>query len=344
MSKVDLKALGIDEIKAFIAQKGLPQYRARQLLHWIYGKQASSIEEITEFSRPLRQSLAEGVYISNLQVIRSQRSTDGTEKFLLALADGESIETVLMPDIDRATLCISTQVGCAMGCRFCRTGYMGFRRNLMAHEIVDQVITLRRIGRVVTNFVMMGMGEPLKNLSAVTDALWRLTELMGISPKRVTLSTVGIPEGLRLLSKGAPPVNLAVSLNAPNNRLRGEIMPISKQYPLEELIETLRRYPLRRGRRITFEYVLLRDVNDSLEAAEGLSRLVKGIPSKINLISHNPFEGSPYKPPQEAQVLRFQQVLIQRGLSVFIRKSRGADIDAACGQLIYREVSDSEKC
>lgn len=333
MNKIDLKALSPDEIGAFIVKSGLPQYRVRQILHWIYRRHASCIEEVTEFSLSLRQSLAEVAYISNLQVLSSQRSLDGTEKFLLGLEDGEAIETVLIPDKDRATLCVSTQVGCAMGCRFCKTGYMGFSRNLMAYEIVDQVLTLRRIGKVVTNIVLMGMGEPLKNLDAVTDALWRFTRLMGISPRRITLSTVGITEGIRQLAKEAPPVNLAVSINAPNNSIREEIMPIGRHYPLDDLIETLRKYPLKKGRRITFEYVLLRGINDSVDSAKGFARLIKGIPCKINLIPHNPFEGSPFKPPEEANILRFQQVLIGQGLAVFIRKSRGADIDAACGQL-----------
>lgn len=330
---IDLKALSAEETEEFLKGMGLPAYRSRQFLHWIYERYASSIEEITEFSITLRKALAHKAYISNLDILSNLRSIDGAEKFLFGLSDGETIEAVFMPDNGRATLCVSTQVGCAMGCRFCRTGIGGLRRNLRAHEIVDQVITLKRLGRPITNIVLMGMGEPLKNLKEVSEALWRISRLLKISPRRITLSTVGIPEVIRQLPNCIPPVNLAVSLNAPEDPMRDEIMPVNRQHPLRGLMESLRRYPLKKGRRITFEYVMLKDINDSEDAALGIARLVRGLPCKINLIPFNHFEGSPYMATEEAKILRFQQVLIERNLSVFIRKSRGADINAACGQL-----------
>ncbi len=330
---VDLKTLNPNQLVEFFESLNHDKFRARQLMHWIYQRNESSIDGITEFSVSLRQQLAKRAYISNIELIDSRTSKDATEKFLFGLSDGEAIEGVLMPDSGKSTLCVSTQVGCAMGCRFCRTGSTGFKRNLNVAEIVDQIILLRRMGRSITNVVLMGMGEPLANIKEVSDALRRMTTLMGISPKRITLSTVGLVEGIEELPLIAPPVNLAVSLNAPTNEIRNKIMPINRRYPIEQLIETLRAYPIKRGRRITFEYVLLRGVNDSEESARMLSSIVRGIPCKINLIPFNAFEDSPFESPGHEQILRFQEVLIDRGYSVFIRKSRGQDIAAACGQL-----------
>ncbi len=262
-------------------------------------------------------------------------SSDGTEKFLFSLEDGEKIESVLIPDKDRLTLCVSSQVGCAMGCRFCITGKLGLIRNLKAHEIVDQVISAARLSlpRQITNIVMMGMGEPLANLDEVSEALKGITGFIGLSKRRITLSTAGLVPKMSLLAEKAPGVNLAVSLNAPSDRKRNEIMPINKRYPLASLIAACGRFPLGPRGKITFEYVLIEGVNDYVEDARRLAKLVRGIRCKINLIPFNPHAGSGLKRPSEGAVLEFQEVLTGNALTALIRESRGQDILAACGQL-----------
>ncbi len=335
MQKTNLKSLSKQELEAFIEELGLPAFRAKQILHWIYEKYAQSIQDITELSKDLREKLSEKAYISNLGLLDRQISKDGTEKFLFGLEDGETIESVLISDEDRLTLCISSQIGCAMRCRFCLTGKMGLKRNLDAHEIVDQIISANRIikPRKITNIVFMGMGEPLANFDNVTNALWRITELMNISPKRITLSTSGIAPKILEFPKKAPMVNLAISLNATTDEVRDYIMPVNKTYPLKVLLEACRKFPLPTRRRITFEYVMLKGMNDTPEDAKRLVKLLKGIPSKVNLIPFNPYEGSEFKRPDDESVLRFQNILIEGQLTALIRKSKGQDISAACGQL-----------
>ncbi len=332
---IDLKSLSSEELVRFIESRGLPRFRARQLLHWIYEKKVKDIKDITELSLQLRESLSREAYISNLLLCRRLHSADGTEKFLFQLEDGERIESVLIPDEQRLTLCISSQVGCPLGCRFCLTGKIGFRRNLKAYEIVDQFISVQRIiePRKITNLVLMGMGEPLLNLDEVAEAIKRITEYMRFSRRRITLSTAGIVPGIRRLPEVAPLVNLAISLNATTDRVRDQIMPINKQYPISELLKACREFPLEPRKRITFEYVLLKGINDTLEDAERLVRLLKGIPSKVNLIPFNPYQGAEFQKPEDERVLRFQDVLLRGGLTALIRKSRGSDILAACGQL-----------
>ncbi len=335
MSKVNLKALSTKELESFVRGGGMPAFRARQLLHWIYEKHVRSVSDITELSKDLRGRLAEKAFISNLELFEHRISGDGTEKFLFGLEDGESIESVLIPDEDRLTLCISSQVGCAMGCRFCLTGTMGLNRNLQPHEIVDQVITVgRMIGpRKITNIVLMGMGEPLGNFDNVIEALWRITGWMKISPGRVTLSTSGIAPKIIELAVKAPKVKLAVSLNATTDAVRNSIMPVNRTYPLKALLDACRKFPLPVRSRITFEYVLLKDVNDTPDDAKLLIGLLKGIPSKVNLIPFNPYPGSEFKRPDEASVITFQNILLNAHLTAIIRKSKGQDISAACGQL-----------
>lgn len=332
---VDLKALSKEELETFIKESGLPSFRARQILHWIYEKFATSIDDITELSKDLRRALSEKAYISNLNILDKRVSKDCTEKFLFALQDGESIESVLIPDENRLTLCISSQVGCAMNCRFCMTGRLGLKRNLSAHEIVDQIISVSRLirPRVITNIVLMGMGEPLNNFKNVVEALWRMKNLMNISPKRITLSTSGIVPRIIELPKVAPPVNLAISLNATTDAVRDYLMPINKTYPLSQLLDACKKYPLQRGRRITFEYVMIKGINDSMDDAKRLVKLLKGIPSKINLIPFNPVEGIDFERPDEDTVIKFQNILLQNNMTAIIRKSKGIDIGAACGQL-----------
>ena len=289
----------------------MPLFRARQLLHWIYEKYAQSIGDITELSRKLREQLSETAYISNLAIKKRQVSNDGTEKFLFGLEDGETIESVLLYDKDRLTLCISSQVGCAMGCRFCLTGKLGFKRDLKAHEIVDQIISVNRhiAPRRTTNIVLMGMGEPLANLNNVTEALWRITGLMKISKRRITLSTAGVVPKIMSLADSAPRVNLAISLNATTDEVRNRIMPVNKRYPLKSLLQACRRFPLETGRRITFEYVLLQGINDSAEDARRLIRLMRGARCKINLIPFNPYKDSEFKSPSADRTLSFQKIL-----------------------------------
>ncbi len=335
-AKTNLKALSRDDISHFIEDMGLPRYRANQLLHWIYQKYVSQINYITEFSKDLRDTLNKLSYIGNLDLAKSQKSGDGTEKFLFSLEDGETIESVLIPGEDRLTLCISSQAGCAMGCRFCLTGKIGLIRNLKAYEIVDQIIAVNRIigpERKITNIVFMGMGEPLANFDEVVEALWRITALIGISKRKITLSTAGLVPKIASLAEKAPEVNFAVSLNATTDAVRSEIMPINKKYCLESLIEACRKFPLCPRRRITFEYVLIDGINDSAGDAERLLGLLRGLRCKINLIPLNPHAESSLKPPSEEVVLAFQKILVRHSLTALIRNSKGQDISAACGQL-----------
>ncbi len=335
MDRTNLKSLNIKEIEHFLKGFGQPPFRARQLVHWIYEKFVQSIEEITEFSKELRERLSEKAYISNLEILDKQKSKDGTEKFLFQLHDRETIESVLIPDEQRLTLCISSQVGCAMGCRFCLTGRLGLRRSLEAHEIVDQIISVSRYiyPKKITNIVLMGMGEPLANFENVVDALWRITDYMKVSPRRITLSTAGIVPKILELPEFAPMINLAISLNATTDEVRDYLMPINKIYPIKELLNACRKFPLPPRRRITFEYVMLKGINDSLEDAKRLILLLKGIPCKVNIIPFNPYEGSEFQRPDDKRVMDFQKMLIDSNITSLIRKSKGQDILAACGQL-----------
>lgn len=338
MRKTDLKSLSQRAVESFIKDAGLPSFRSRQILHWIYERYAQAFEEITELSKKLREELAEKAYISNLTLLNRMTSHDGTEKFLFGLEDGETIESVLIPDEKRLTLCISSQVGCAMGCVFCLTGKTGLKRNLGPHEIVDQVISVNRmiLPRRITNIVLMGMGEPLANFDNVVEALIRLTGVMMISPRRITLSTAGIVPRIAELGQLRLKVNLAISLNATTDTVRDVIMPINKTYPIKALLDACRKLPLSPTRKITFEYVMLKDINDSIADAKRLVRLLHGIQSKINLIPFNPYSDCEYERPDDIAVLRFQEVLAKADMTVIIRKSKGQDILAACGQLKAR--------
>ena len=319
----------------FVEARGLPKYRADQLRNWIYERYASSLEEITEFSKDLRTRLGEIAYIGNLTVVERQLSSDGTEKFLFGLEDGQTVESVLIPDKDRLTLCISSQVGCAMGCRFCLTGKSGLLRNLRAWEILDQILSVNRLIRPkkITNIVLMGMGEPMANFEEVVDALKCIISFTGISKRKITLSTAGLAPKILELPKMAPDINLAISLNATTDTVRDRIMPINRKYPIRSLLDACRRYPLKPRRMITVEYVLISGINDSLEDARRLVRLLKGLRCKVNLIPLNPHEGSGLQRPSDVIVLAFQRVLTDNNMTALIRESKGQDILAACGQL-----------
>ncbi|MCX7793289.1 MAG: 23S rRNA (adenine(2503)-C(2))-methyltransferase RlmN [Thermodesulfovibrionales bacterium] len=335
---INLKSLNIQELDSFIRSLGLPSYRTLQLVQWIYEKLARDIDEITVFSKELRKILKERAFISNVTIIEKMVSRDGTIKYLLELEDKESIESVLIPDEKRLTLCISSQVGCPMGCVFCLTGKIGFRRNLYAHEIVDQVITVKREFPEITNVVFMGMGEPLLNLENTVESIRRLTSFMHFSPRKITVSTCGIPHKIMELYQAFPqnPPNIAISLNATTDETRSRLMPVNRAYPLKTLLDTLKKVPLPPRRRITFEYVLLEDINDRDEDAKRLVKLLQGIPSKINLIPFNPVKGLGFKRPSEERILRFQKILKENHFTALIRKSKGQDILAACGQLRAR--------
>lgn len=332
---INLKSLSKEGIFLFIEKIGLPRYRAEQLLSWMYKRHASEIDAITEFSKDLRSHLNSIAFISNLKLVERLQSSDGTEKFLFSLEDGNRIESVLIPDEDRFTLCISSQAGCAIGCQFCLTGKSGLVRSLKSYEIVDQIIAVNRIisPEKVTNIVFMGMGEPLMNFDNVVEALWRIIQFIGISKRKITVSTAGIVPKMLLLPLKAPDINLAVSLNAADNETRNGLMPINKKYAIESLISACKKYPLQSGRRITFEYVMIDGINDSPDDAHRLTKLLKGVHCKINLIPLNPHSESNFKSPPEKKVLEFQKILLNKNMRALIRESRGQDILAACGQL-----------
>ncbi|MBI5664033.1 MAG: 23S rRNA (adenine(2503)-C(2))-methyltransferase RlmN [Nitrospirae bacterium] len=363
--KTNLKQLSKQDLFLFMERAGQKQFRTNQIISWIYKKLAVSFDEMTDLSMAFREELYNIAVISNLTLLRRQVSKDGTQKFLFELEDGQTIESVLIPNSKgegRFTQCISSQAGCAVGCKFCMTGRLGLKRNLRAYEIVDQVIFVRRfISRQrtngtssaidtfikespgtshsedktdITNIVFMGMGEPLNNLHEVGRALSILTDLMGFSRRGITVSTSGIVPGIRKLAEIKPLVNLAVSLNATTDDTRNRIMPINKKYPLKELIRACRDFPLPPRRRITFEYVLLDGINDSPDDARRLVKLLAGIKSKLNLIPYNSLDNTEdLKPPLESNVFAFQKILQKAGMTAMIRKSMGADISAACGQL-----------
>ena len=335
MTKLNLKALDKAGISRFVESLGLPRYRADQLIRRLYKKYAVAIDEITEFSKELRNLLRDVAYVSNIELVKQVNSKDKTRKFLFSLEDKQQIESVLIPDEDRFTLCISSQVGCAMGCLFCQTARCGLVRNLKSHEIVDQIIAVNRIinPAKVTNIVLMGMGEPLANFDEVVDALWRIVEFLGISKRKITLSTAGIVPNIFLLPQKAPEINLAISLNATTDEVRNEIMPVNKRYPIKSLIDACKKYPLQPGRRITFEYVMINGKNDSHEDAYRLVKLLSGIRCKVNLIPINPYPGCELKRSPDEKIIAFQKILLKNNLRAFIRESRGQDILAACGQL-----------
>ncbi len=335
MQKVKLKDLSLQEMEELVSSLGEKPYRARQIYEWVFQKDVSSIGEMTNLSFSLRNRLSELACLPRLSIADKKTSSDGTEKYLFMLEDGNSIESVLIPDEDRLTLCISTQVGCKLNCTFCLTGKGGFIRNLSHYEIIEQILSVKREGHNITNIVLMGMGEPLDNYENVIKSIKTMISPHGlkIPAKRITLSTSGLIPEIKKLSKENLKINLAISLNASDNETRDKIMPVNKRYPIEELLKTLKEYPLPPNRRITFEYVMIKGLNDSIEDAKRVSNILKNIKCKINLIPFNSFEGSDYETPDYKNVEEFQNLLISRHYTVIIRRSKGADIYAACGQL-----------
>lgn len=326
----------ISGLRPAVEEIGLKRYAADQLVGWLYKRGAGSFEEMTNISADGRQALARVFDISQLEVQDELAAEDGTRKFLFRLYDDKGVEAVLIPSADgRTTLCISTQVGCALGCVFCRTARMGLVRNLTQGEILGQVLHARRVCRTpITNIVFMGMGEPMMNLDAVCGAIEILLseKAFGFSKRRITLSTAGLIPQLGMLASRFD-VKIAVSLNAVTDELRNRLMPVSKKYPLAELMAFCRDYTKNSKHRITFEYVLIGGLNDSGEDMRGLVNLLKGMRAKINLIPFNPFPGSGMKAPGEHAVRSWQEFLAGKGVQVNVRASKGQDILAACGQL-----------
>ena len=343
-SLVSLLGLEKTELQAALAELGLPKFRAGQIWRWVFRHGLSDFNEMTDLAKPLRPLLASHFHADRPLVSRRQKSSDGTIKWLLRLADGQEAETVYIPDRDRGTLCISSQVGCTLNCSFCHTGTQRLVRNLTAAEIVGQImLALDELGdwpagredRRLTNIVLMGMGEPLYNYQQVAKAMKIIMsgEGVGLSKRRITLSTSGIvPEMERCGAELG--VNLAISLHAVRDDLRDELVPINRKYNLATLLEAVRGWPgLSNARRVTWEYVMLKGINDSEQDARALVKLIAGIPSKINLIPFNPWPGSGYQTSEAEQIEKFAQIVMRAGYASPVRTPRGRDILAACGQL-----------
>lgn len=344
MSPLDLTELTIPGLQALLEGWGEPGYRGRQIARWIYGRRATRFAEMTDLPKALRVRLEAEATIGRPVVASRQVSSDGTRKFLLRLADGQEIESVLIEDQGHLTACISSQVGCPLDCKFCLTGVMGLRRNMRPGEIVGQVLVLQDAlgpGERIGNIVLMGMGEPLLNFPAVAQALTILTaeEGAGFPPRRITLSTAGHVPGIRRLAEAKLGVNLAVSLGAATDAVRDRIMPINRRWPIVELLGACRQFPLPARRDLTFEYVLLGGVNDSLEEARTLARILRGIRCKVNLIPFNPAPDLPFRASPRPRMEAFQTVLRDAGYMAFIRETKGWDISAACGML--RTMADA---
>ena len=326
------------DLEALAIRLGEPAYRGDQLARWIFGKGITAFDSMTNLPRRFRERLAEEAHVQAPTIVDVLPSRDGSRKFQIRFADGAEVQAVLMPDDDRLTLCLSTQVGCGFACRFCLTGTMGVTRNLTPGEIVGQLFTIRETLREeerVTHLVYMGMGEPLANYQATVKSLRILTDPKGFaySPRRITVSTVGLVTGIEKLAKENLRVNLAISLHATTNQARGELMPINRGWGLEDLLAACRHFPLPVRQRMTFEYVLLADVNDRPEDAQRLFSLLRGIRAKVNLIPFNPWPGSGFRRPSRDRIEAFQRTLLAHGVTATVRWSKGEDIGAACGQL-----------
>ncbi|MFQ5912101.1 MAG: 23S rRNA (adenine(2503)-C(2))-methyltransferase RlmN [Nitrospinota bacterium] len=334
--KANLKNFGESELRSLTDGLGLPPYRGQQIAEWVFGKGASSFDQMTNLPKDLRQALEESFTLGGLALKGVQRSQDGTQKFLFHTSRGIPVETVLIPDGRRRTLCISTQAGCRMACSFCVTGTLGLLGQLSSGDIVDQFLQVgRETAERISHVVLMGMGEPLDNYDNVARAIRTLThrEWIGLSPRKVTLSTCGLVPALVRFRREFPCVPVSVSLGAADDERRSRLIPVNRRYPLQALMKACRELPLQPRERITFEYTLLRGVNDSVEDAGLLARLVRGVRCKVNLIPFNPSPALPYQRPDDPDVDRFARALLARGVTVTVRKSRGRDIDAACGLL-----------
>lgn len=345
MERVFIKDYPLGELESWVEQIGERRFRARQVYRHIYGRLVGSWDECTDLGKLFRAQLEYGTHLHALELREKVRAEDGTTKYLFACRDGALIESVLIPDPPRHTLCVSSQVGCALGCRFCLTGTLGLARNLRTAEIVDQLCQVQRDAGSrfrISNIVFMGMGEPLANFDAVMKALRIFLDPGGLaySHRKITLSTCGLIPQIKRLGRESP-VNLALSLHAPNDAVRSELMPINRKYSLDPLLEACRDYPIPTRKRITFEYILLKGVNDAAIHARELARRLQGIRSKVNLIAFNPHPNLPFESPSEERIRQFQEILRKAGYTATIRESRGSDIHAACGQLAARAAGFS---
>ncbi len=352
--KVNLLDLNRQGMREFFKELGEKPFRADQVMKWLYHYCVDNFDEMTNLNKVLREKLKEIAEIRAPEVRMQQQSSDGTIKFAMTLFDGQDVETVWIPESDRATLCVSSQVGCALECTFCSTAQQGFNRNLRVAEIIGQVWRVNKLLgpfgetgiKPVTNVVMMGMGEPLLNLNNVVPAMDLMLDdnAFGLSKRRVTLSTSGVVPALYKLKEQID-VALAISLHAPNDELRNEIVPINKKYNIEEFLEASRHYidGSKANKNITIEYVMLDHVNDSMDQAHELAETLKNTPCKINLIPFNPFPGNDYGRSSNSRIDRFAKVLIEKGYIVTVRKTRGDDIDAACGQLVGDVVDRTKR-
>lgn len=333
----DVKNLNLQELEAWVVSLGESRYRARQIMEWVYHHNASSFDEMTNLPKEFRSKISTAASISKPNVKQIETSSDGTHKFLFELKDGHHVESVLIPEKKHRTICLSTQVGCALGCKFCRSGKHGWIRNLDASEIVNQVCAIQNdflAQNETINIVLMGMGEPLANYPNTLKTLQILTDPLGlhVSHRRITVSTAGLIPQIEKLGRELP-VNLAISLNAANDSLRSFLMPINQTYPLDELIQVAARAFLPSRKRITFEYILIKDVNDSLQDAKELTSLLKSVRCKINLIPFNEHDGVEFRRPDDQTVERFRDYLVAKHCTVMVRESKGGSISAACGQL-----------
>ena len=355
MSKTNLLNFNRQGLRDYFAEIGEKPFRADQVMKWIYQHGVSDFELMTNINKQLRAKLIEQCEVRAPEIAYHQQATDGTIKFALKLDGGQEVETVWIPEADRATLCVSSQVGCALECTFCSTAQQGFNRNLTVSEIIGQVwrvattlgLSNDTSARPVTNVVMMGMGEPLLNLKNVVPAMDIMLDDygFGLSKRRVTLSTSGVVPALDMLGDQID-VALAISLHAPNDELRDEIVPINKKYNIEAFLAGVRRYLAKSKAnqgKVTVEYVMLNQINDSTDHAHQLAKVMKETPCKINLIPFNPYPGSPYTCSSNSRIDRFAKVLMEKGYTVIVRKTRGDDIDAACGQLVGDVVDRTKR-
>jgi 23S rRNA (adenine2503-C2)-methyltransferase len=340
VEKTDIRSLSLAEIENFFREKNEKPFRAKQVFDWIWKKTCRSFDEMTNLSMENRQLLEEHFCFPVLQEEKELRDLDGTLKSTFRLPDGTLVESVLIPADNRTTACISSQAGCALACRFCATGILGFRRNLTFTEIFDQVVLLNRqskkyFGKPLSNIVYMGMGEPLMNYDEVLKSIEKIIseESLGMSPQRITVSSVGIPAMIRKMADDKVRFHFALSLHAATNAKRDQIIPINKKYPIQELTEALKYYHAKTGKRFTIEYILFKDFNDGLEDAKALALFCKSFPVKINLIAYNPMEKSRFSQSTPEKTRAFREFLENKNMVINERKSRGKNIDAACGQL-----------
>jgi 23S rRNA (adenine2503-C2)-methyltransferase len=339
MSAVNVVGMLASQLEDLAVELGASRYRGRQIATWMYRKGVVDFDAMTDLPREFRLRLAERVRMTLPDVERVTPSQDGSRKLVFRLDDGSRVSAVLMPDDDRLTLCLSTQVGCGFGCAFCLTGTMGLDRNLTAAEIVGQLLAANALlepGVRVTHIVFMGMGEPLANYAALVQSLRVMTDArlgIGYSPRRITVSTVGLVPAIERLGREDLKVNLAISLHGASDEVRGRLMPVNRSWGLDALMAAVRKYPLAPRQRVFFEYVMLDGVNDSPEEAHRLARLLRGVRAKVNLIPFNDWEGSEFRRPPLARILAFQSILLDAGVTTTVRWSKGEDIGAACGQL-----------